>query len=104
MIRAFRKIKSTIQELNQVQENIEQTLRSVLQTPILNGVLLTNIDLVTGAVNRVPHKLGRELRGYFIVKKNSAATIYDTQSSLKADENFLLLNTSANTNVNIWIF
>ena len=104
MIRAFRKIRSKVQDLVQVQENIEQTFKSVLQVPLLNGRLITDLALVTGSINRVEHKLGRKFIGYLVVRKNAAATIYDSKSSNVADEGVLLLSTDTNTTIDIWIF
>jgi len=104
LIRAYRKIRSKVTDLVQVQENIEQTFKSVLSVPLLNGRLLTDIQLITGQTNRVEHKLGRNMIGYIIVRKNAAATIYDTKSSKVADQGFLLLSTSTNTITDIWIF
>ena len=104
MIRAFRKIRAKEFELNQVQDSIEQTFKSVLSVPLLNGVLIRSINLTSGTTNRIEHKLGRNLIGYLVLRKDAPATIYDTKSSAVSDKDFLLLSTTQNTTIDIWVF
>jgi hypothetical protein len=101
---SFKKIGTDNFELKQVQENTEQALESLLNNPILNGVLLRSVQLTTGSPSLVEHKLGRKPLGYLVTKRNANATIYDTETTSVAEQNFLKLNTSANVTVDLWIF
>lgn len=103
MLRSFRKLNTDSRELNQVQENIEQTFRAVLVAELLGGQLLTDVQLASGA-NRVQHGLSQPLQGYFVVRKNGIADIYDTKSSKVVDRNILILNSTASVTVDLWVF
>lgn len=104
MSTSFRKIGTESFELKQVQENIEQTFKSVLSNPLLDGVLLSDIGLTTGSPNMVEHKLGRQPLGYIVVKRSAAATISDVKSEKVVEQNFLKLNTSTNVTISLWVF
>lgn len=92
---------------NLLQANIEKALTPVMRTPILDGVLLENVNLVSGAVNKVEHKLGRKVRGYLIVSNSTPASIYDYLNNTAYDSQrdvYLSLSTSASCTVNLWVF
>lgn len=95
----FRKINTTDEALNKVQANVESAITPVLQCKLLDGHILSDLELVSGS-NRIEHKLGRTLIGYFPVRQSNASTIYDTS----IDDKFLYLTASANITVSLWVF
>ena len=46
-LKFFKKINTTIKELYQTQENIEQVLKPILNSAIIDGVLIKDIDVGT---------------------------------------------------------
>lgn len=78
-------------------------LNPVLANPLLGGKTLQNIALATGD-NIVNHGLGAPLQGWFIVLRNSAAVIYDKQSTNPRPQLTLILNASAGATVSIYVF
>lgn len=78
-------------------------LNPVIACPIINGLLLEDISLETGA-NVINHKLGRKLIGWIIVRQNADASIYDMQEFNQMPQLTLNLTSSADCNVSLWVF
>lgn len=78
-------------------------INPLLKNAVLQGILLKNVSLTTGA-NSVNHKLGRKLQGWMLTRVRAAATIYDTQDANSMPELTLTLNSSANVVVDIYVF
>lgn len=108
MARLF-KVQTTDRVMNQLQDNIanllEPTATTVQDSVLLNGKILTKLDL-SASSNTIKHTLGRTLKGWFIVRQRAAATIYDTQDTLTAQEQtvILKLTSSAAVTVDIYVF
>lgn len=87
-----------------MQSSWLSVLNPLLKTPIINGSLLKNIDLVMGD-NQVVHTLNRPLIGWMISRFNgSFAEIYDNQDTEPSPSVYLALNASADVTVDIWVF
>ncbi len=95
----LRKINTGDFALKTLQENVERAISEVIRSPLLDGFLLEDVALVSGS-NQVSHKLGRSARGYFVVSKSNASTIYDTAK----DDKFVTLVTSGAVTVSLWVF
>lgn len=101
-LRELRKIGAS-DEINKVQEYVGLALRPLLANPLLDGLLLEDVELANG-VTEVPHKLGRELRGWLIVRQDANASIWDSQTAHTRRNVSLMLNASAAVTVSIWVF
>jgi hypothetical protein len=99
----LQRIQTGDRVLNMIQDNVSNILDPYSSKEILQGQILTNIVLVSGS-NRVAHKLGRKLLGWFIVRQRASASIYDTQDSNPDPILFLTLTSSANVTVDIYVF
>lgn len=97
--RSFRQINTSDRELQLIQDNIEKAIGEVINMALLNGRLVTAVDLASGNTS-VEHKLDRVPQGYIVTDKNNAATIYTTSK----DSKYLVLNSSAACTVSFWIF
>ena len=102
--KAFKKTYTENQELNNLQENIEEVIQPLVKNPLLDGLVLTDVVLTTGQDNRVDHKLGRKLLGWTVVGLNANAVIYDNQANNSLPNSTLLLRTSANCTVKLYVF
>lgn len=91
-------------EVSKFQFNVIEMLNNIVGIPLLDGVLLTQIELVSGAINPVDHKLGRTPQGYIVVRKRANASIWDSQDLNKFSDLTLDLNCSANVIIDLWIF
>lgn len=96
--RSFRQI-NTGQELQLIQDNIEKAISSAITAPILNGRLITSVNLVAGST-KIEHKLARVPQGYIQVDINNVSSIY----TVSKDALFLTLSSSAAVTVSLWIF
>lgn len=91
-------------KLNQIQQNIAKTLKQVLDFPIPDGAVLFNVKLIAGSPNAIPHNLGRNIQGWFLVRLRAQAIIWDSQDSNPNPTSTLILQTSSNATVDIWVY
>ena len=90
--------------LEQVQNNLENTFRSIEACPLLDGHLLTEVSLASGD-NDIDHKLGRAIKGWVVTRyREATANVYEKISANKNTGSLLKLNSSAATTVDIWVF
>lgn len=100
-LQALKKIQSADRVLNQFQENVDRVLQPLLANVLADGRLVTGISIVSGTPARVEHKLGRAIRGWLVVDKNANADVWRSTSTLS---DVLILNSSANVTLTLWVF
>jgi hypothetical protein len=86
-----------------MQQRWASQLNPVLANLLVQGQLLPNIVLLSGA-NVINHKLGRDLIGWFITRKNDAANIYDTQDINQMPDLTLNLTSDMTVKISVWVF
>lgn len=79
------------------------TLNPVVANPLVQGVLLSGIPVVTGT-NVINHKLGRKLQGYVVVLNSAAVTFYDSQAINQHPSLTLILNASGAATISLYVF
>ena len=89
---------------NNAQDHIEEVLTPVTNSVIINGVILEDIDLVSGSFTSVEHKLGRKPRGYLVIRKSAAQTVYEEVGDYDSRKLFLKLRASGSITINLWVF
>lgn len=104
MAKAYKKVYTDDDTLNAVQNNVEQTFRALLLSEIVDGNLIEDVFLPASTETLVEHKLGRELRGYIVVKRNAGSNIFDKQDVNIASDRFLILDTNVAVTVSLWVF
>ena len=110
-VRRFNKVfKPQDQEFNRLQDNIEQVLNPVIDSRIVDGVYIKEVDLST-ADTFVEHKLGREPLGFIVVRKFAAGDVFESLTDSSGDNydrkkfiNFQVSGTTSMSNVYFWIF
>ena len=93
-------------DVTQTQSNVNSSVKQIANSPIIDGVLIKNIDVGT-TDTVINHKLGREPLGWIIVRKNEAGEIYESTTVNNNRDKFLLLKASTgapSTDTNFWIF
>lgn len=78
-------------------------LNPIVANPANNSIILKNVQLAIGT-NTINHKLGRNLQGWFIVRKRGSADIYDTQDSNQMPNLTLTLVSDAIVTVDLAVF
>ena len=89
---------------NNAQDNIESVINPVLNSAIIDGVILEDIDLVSTGFTSVEHKLGRKPRGYLVIRKSAAQTVYEDVGDYDNRKLFIKLRASGSVTVNLWVF
>lgn len=97
--RSFKQVNTNDRVLQRIQDNVDDAIRSVITSPILDGRLIVGMALNVGD-NGLEHKLNRVPRGYIIVDKNANSNIYTTSK----DDKFLTLNVGVAITASIWVF
>jgi len=100
----FKKILTKDNDLNQVQKNVEQAINPIINSPIVDGVLIKDACLDPTTVTLVQHKLGRKPLGWIVVRKPADARIWDVQNSNQNPTTTLALVASHAITVDLWIF
>lgn len=95
--------QTDIKELSLLQQTWSAALDPVVDNTFTGGVLLKNVVLVTGP-NSINHKLGRKLQGWVMTRVRAAATFYDTQDANPNPQLSLLLTSSSNITVDVYVF
>lgn len=103
-VKKFKKLNTSDKDLNQVQENVEQFSKYVLNFTPLDGVLIKDVCLQAGVSNEIKHKLGRKPLGWFIVRKRQDARIWDLQDTNPQPTKSLSIACSHAVQIDIWIF
>ena len=103
MLKDFRTITFDSFEASRLQDNVAQALNPLTKNPLLQGHLLKDVVLTSGAITSVPHHLNRNLQGWFLVKQDTNAVVWQSNASSLSDK-ILELNTSATCTVNVWVF
>lgn len=95
---------TTNQDLAKFQASVERALAGLQGKQLPRGLLLSNINLDSSQDNAVQHKLNRRYLGYIIVDKNANAQIWTSVTLNNFKEKQVVLNTSSNVVVSLWIF
>lgn len=90
-------------EWDEAQHKWASYIDPLLASPIANGLLLTNVALITG-VTAVNHRLGRKIQGWIIVGINGIAEIYDNQATNQIPQLTLSLTSDTDVTVSLWVF
>lgn len=93
-------VQSADLSLMLLQSRWKSTLDPLLRNQLVDGVLLTDVALVTGE-NVINHLLGRKQVGWIIVDRDASTAVY---RSAALNDLTLTLNSSGSVTVSIWCF
>lgn len=102
-IKSFKKINTSLRELDKVQSNISDYVQPLTNNPMLDGLILTEVDVSTSSTI-VNHGLGRDIRGWFIVNKDSNINVWAVSSEQSFPGTQLVLTASGTGIVSIYVF
>ena len=89
---------------NTAQDHVESVINPILASVIIDGVILEDIDLVSTGFTSIEHKLGRKPRGYLVIRRSSAQTVYEDAGDYDNRKLFMKLRASGSVTVNLWVF
>jgi hypothetical protein len=79
------------------------TLNPLLANPLVNGIILSDVVVKTGA-NTISHLLQRPLQGYFVILNSASVTYYDSQKTNQRPDLSLILNASGPATISLYVF
>lgn len=99
-------IEDLVRNINLLQGNIANSLNPFLAKVQNNSSNLSNISLVAGQVNKIDHRLGRQLLGYNVMLKgtNPTAIISNDQENNPSKNLTLWLWTSADCTIDLNVY
>jgi predicted RNA binding protein YcfA (HicA-like mRNA interferase family) len=99
----FKKLNVKEEVINRIQDNTGKAINQLSNNALVSGSVLTSQALKAGD-NTINHKLGKTLSGWFIVRQRGSASIYDKQDGNSSPAQTLILNSSADVTVDIYVF
>ena len=97
--------KPVARDFQQTQDNTENILKEVADSPLLNGRLIKDIELTGGTAKKVAHKLGRAYEGWILTRLTAVAQDHPKDNRTNTDNNkFIELTSTSNAVIDIWIF
>ena len=91
-------------EFNIGQDHIEEVITPVLNSAKIDGVIVEDVILNSSTFTNIKHKLGRKPRGYIVIRKSAAQTVFEEAGDYENRKLFLKLKASGTVTVNLWIF
>lgn len=89
---------------NNAQDHLEEVINPITDSQIIDGVILEDIALNSSTFTTIEHKLGRKPRGYIVIRKSAAQTVFEDAGDYANRKLFLKLKSSGAVTVNLWIF
>lgn len=80
---------------------IKDFTQQLERNPLLDGLLVENVTIATTDTN-VVHGLGRDFRGWIIVRRDAAADVYEGTQINEAQ--YLTLIASSSVTVSLYVF
>lgn len=102
-MKAISLVQTSNKDVNQLQQNISQSVNPIVGNPITQGLFLSTVSLKIGA-NTINHNLGYPMTGYLIVSLSIASSFSDNLITVPNPQTSFILNSSAATKANIYVF
>lgn len=99
----WKRIGSEDPVIEELQDNAEPIMRQVEKAFLLDGVLKKRQSLTT-APTSINHGLGRAPIGFIVVRRRANANVWDLQDDNTRPTKTLTLISSADVEVDLWIF
>ena len=101
----FRRIPTQDSDLGRVQDSVSESIYSLQTSPLAECVVISGIALKAAGVDSlVPHRLGRKITGYVIVKSSADVRVWDSPSRNPDEKLFAVLRSSVAATVSILFF
>lgn len=100
-VKPFRPINVKDPDLMRVQDSVKETFSSLVRSPILNSNSV--VAALTTSPVEVSHGLNRNIQGWFIIRQNAQAAIWEPSASDTPNKT-VTLEASAAVTVTIYFF
>ncbi len=99
----FDRLQTASVELNRVQDRVGLPLDRLTGIGLLDGVLVEDVEMASG-LNILQHGLGREVRGYLLVRSDADVRVYDDATASPQPALYHRLQATAAATVSLWVF
>jgi len=103
-ITPFRRVRSADNVIRQLQDATDTVFKDISDRQIVDGNILEGIEITGGTPKVIDHKLGRELIGWQVVRKNVTTDIWDSQDTNATPILNLILNATNTVTISLWVF
>jgi len=97
-------VKQIVYDLIMAQQKIQVILDEIANKPHLDSFLLEDVELTTGIVNYINHKLNRRIRGFKLCGQNANAVIWEDITVTVDNKKQIALQCSADVTCSIEVF
>lgn len=87
-----------------VQGRVADAIDRIAGIPTLDGSMLSGVILTAGIDNFVSHGLGRKFLGWHVVDRTPDAGVFESATTNKSPDKFILLNSNADVTITLWAF
>ena len=103
-MRDFERTDTIDQGQASVQDRIQDLAAELKKLPFVSGVSIKGVRLTTGSLNKIPHRLGKRVGGYVIMRKSAGVDIWDEIDGGTELGLYLPLQVSGDVTVDLWVF
>lgn len=93
------------QKLRPILDRLKEVVRVLSNKQLIDGQLLEEVAVLkyapTNYVNMIPHKLGRKMNGYIVVRAFPNVGISE---DVPSDETFIYLRSTLAATISLWVF
>ena len=100
----FKKVQLKDESVMRMQDSVSASFNALSKNFILDSVLVENVQLTNGVDNTVSHTLGRNFKGWLVVRNNAESVIYESSTANDVPNRQIILNCSADVLVSLFIF
>lgn len=97
------KFKTDDEALSLLQTQWSSQINPVLNLPINNSIILSNVSLTAGS-NTINHLLSRNLQGWIVIRQTGNANIWDNQNTNPIPDKTLILQSTSGISVDLMVF
>lgn len=90
-----------------LQDSSRRLSQFIAKCPFLEGQLIEGVKLTAGGGaqdNSIAHLLRRPYSGFFVTLSNAAANIFESPTLNNSKSSSIILRTSSNVTVSLWVF
>lgn len=103
MIKGLRLFQTKDVELNRVYQNVSKFAQQFVGNPLLEGLVIKDLTVLSASGLTVSHGLGRDIQGWVVIRKGAQADVWEASNQPTASKT-LVLESSANVTISLYVF
>ena len=103
-MKKLKKVFTKNEDVQALQDNVAHYLVQLDSLPELDSHFIQDIRLTSAVDNIVPHELNRRIQGWYVVRQNANAVVYESSTVNDNPTAYVILRASATCTVSIIFF